>query len=1160
MEEHDIDATRVHGEDITKIRRTPTMDGASPDEETSVTSPSFMGDYTLHERLGSGGFAEVYLAEDQRTGRRVALKWLLPEVAYNSELVRRFQSVAERTQALKHPNIIAVYSYEVVEDRAAIVMEYVPGRSLGQILRERGTLPVDEALDVALQLCDALIYAHDNGFIHRDVKPDNVLITPEGKVKLGDFDIAKVTTSSTFTRLGMRIGTPYYMSPEQIRGQPDVDPRSDVFSMGTVLYQMVTGEVPAGHFGHPSELRPDLPRRLGSVILKALARDRGARYATIADLRNALAGTPETRRAQRQPFHFRNRRQPAQSIDDLVELCEKDWESARWHLVEGHFFRWLQVVRPELTHQTAKLLADEPDPDLALERLLHHLDPTLPDPVLAVNPEFEIDLGEMAAEEVRRHTIEVSNPSRGYLVGSAQPDRPWLEVGPTEFRLKEGEALQLTLSARALASLGEHTGQIILESNGGTINVPIGLCTARRLLFPKAGRSAGSVPELVELCNNNRDEATELFYQGAIEGWLEEGPMRFDLVARAQELSRRYDDSADQKDRAKGLRAFLLACDPEKQPATYEPFRFRRGEMANSIPALVELCERHWADAQWHLYGGHFATWLELVEPVLVSEAERIREREGDHDLGLELFLHLLDPERPFPLLEVSPQEVDLGSAAPDERKEFSVTVRNAGRGYLSGRFPWLEGEEAARQYFALGQAFGFIERAGSWYYCQPQGALEEQGEERIRLGHGLKASLDQFVHDPKLVEHLSAMIREKIREIGNERAAQILNEYLNQAQFREPDLIEVELELKELTQKFTPNWLRPEFRGYSFGCLAGESRTFHFVAEIPAELGRHSTAILVESNGGQVNLPVCVQVAPRLLFLQANVSVGSVEELAKVSSEFWGEARALWENGQVREWLHRGLMYFDLVDVADQLRSDSEISTDMQLTQFMLRACPDCQQWLPPCLRAGEDTVNLGVALNQTAPYHFRIGNIGGGDPTSLSVVERPVWLDTRIPAAEPSGVTLELVGNTRSLPKSGLFEGVLALELAGSFGGAELAPQRLTISVRMQVTDSLKVGQWRIPFDGEVQIRKKTVSVRTLWVCQIGLSALLIGVLAGLLMKKALWTIGTWLVLWLVGGVIWAVYGLGYRDPGSMVRDVLKWLKKVAREACRIVKDRMG
>lgn len=1157
MQEQHSDATQVHEEDVTKVHRTPPIDDISSANEASAIDLISTGDYTLHERLGTGGFAEVYLAEDHRTGRRVALKRLLQEIAHNSELVRRFQSVAEHTQALKHPNIITVYGYEIVEERPAIVMEYIPGRSLRQILKERGSLPVEEALDIAIQLCDALIYAHDNGFIHRDVKPDNILITPENVIKLGDFDIAKVTTSSTFTRVGSRIGTPYYMSPEQIRGQRDIDPRSDVFSMGTVLYEMLTGEVPVGHFGHPSESRPDLPRRLGSVVLKALARDRGARYATIRELRDALAGTPETRRAQRQPFHFRNRRQPAQTIDDLVELCETDWESARWHLLEGHFSRWLQAANPELADQAARLLTEEPDPDLALERLLHHLDPTLPDPVLSVDPEFEIDLGEMAAEEVRHHVIEVSNPSRGYLVGSAQSDQPWLEVSPAEFRLKEGEALELTLSARALAALGDHSGQIILQSNGGTVNVPVCLCTANRLLFPEAGRSAGSVAELVELCNKYRDEATELFYQGAIESWLEEGPMRFDLVARAQELSRRYGDSADPKDREKGLRALLLACDPEKRPAGHEPFRFRTGERADSIPGLVELCERHWADARWHLYEGHFATWLELVEPVLVSEAERIRTTESDHDMGLERFLHLLDPELPPPCLEVSPQEIDLGDAAPGERKEFSVTVRNAGRGYLSGRLPWLESVEAARQCFALGQAFGFIEKAGSWYHCWSGG---EPGESngKIRLGQGLKASLNQFVSDLDLVEGLSAMIEERIREVGNARTAQILEEYLSQRQFQDPDLVELETDLKALVRKFVPQWIYPEFDENSFGCLVGEAHAFPFTAEVPSEFGPQSTTILVESNGGQVDLPVCVHVAPRLLLPCANVSAGSVEELAAIGSKFWEEARALWKNDQIREWLHRGLMRFDLVDVADHFRNDFELSPDMQLAQFILRACPDCRQWLPPCLHVDQDFVDLGAVLHQAEPYELCINNMGGGDPAPLRIVECPAWLDTRIILAASSNIVLELIGRTHSLPRSGLFEGVLRLEMAGSFGGAELTPQCLVIPVNMRVIDSLKVGRWRLPFDGEAQIRGRTVSVRTLWVCGIGATALLLGILAGALLKKFSWALGTWLVLWLIGSVVWAVQGLGYRDLGSLTQDVLRWLKSVAEKVSHSIKTR--
>ncbi|NQT47750.1 MAG: serine/threonine protein kinase, partial [Chloroflexi bacterium] len=191
MDEHDLEPTRIHDEDLTRIHRTPPIHGKPPEQEALPSEPSLIGRYTLHRSLGVGAFAKVYLAEDD-TGHLVALKRLLPGVASSSEIVRRFRSVAERSRALKHPNIITVYGYEVVGEGPAIVMEYVPGQSLRQALRERGILPVDEALDVALQLCDALAYAHDTGFVHRDVKPDNVLVTPEGMVKLGDFDIAKI--------------------------------------------------------------------------------------------------------------------------------------------------------------------------------------------------------------------------------------------------------------------------------------------------------------------------------------------------------------------------------------------------------------------------------------------------------------------------------------------------------------------------------------------------------------------------------------------------------------------------------------------------------------------------------------------------------------------------------------------------------------------------------------------------------------------------------------------------------------------------------------------------------------------------------------------------------------------------------------------------------
>ena len=369
-----------------------------------------------------------------------------------------------------------------------------------------------------------------------------------------------------------------------------------------------------------------------------------------------------------------------------------------------------------------------------------------------------------------------------------------------------------------------------------------------------------------------------------------------------------------------------------------------------------------------------------------------------------------------------------------------------------------------------------------------------------------------------------------------------------------------MELELKELTQKPTPTWVHPEFQEYSFGCLATESRTMHFTAEIPAELGPHTTSIPIESTAGLIDLPVRVQVAPRLLFAQANVSVGSVEELAKASSRFWEEARLLWADGRVREWLHRGLMRFDLVDIADQLGGDPSVSFDMQFVRFMLQVCPDCRQWLPAYLQACEDSVDLGLTLNRTLPHHLRIDNLGGGEPSQLTIVACPSWLSTHIITAEPSGITLELVGNTHSLPRTGSFEEVLVLEWAGSYGGTELAPQRLTIPVGIEVIDSLNAGRWRIPFDGEAQVRGRVISVRTLWVCGIGLAAFAVGILAGILFKNALWTILILSVLWLAGSVLWAIHGLGYRDYGSVLQDTLVWLKKTIAEVRQMAKDRRG
>lgn len=1073
MDEHNLDKTQLHDRDAAQNSdKTQVYDRDTTQIHSAPSTPaggggatSTAGRFTLHECLGVGGFAEVFLAEDLETGQKVALKRLLPDPAASSEIVHRFQSVAEHTRDLDHPNIIAVYGHEWVDGVPAIVMEYVPGESLRKRLEREGALAEQAILEIALPLCDALTHAHQHGFIHRDVKPDNVLITPEGVVKLGDFDIAKVSVSSAMTRIGARMGTPYYMSPEQLRDAQDVDARSDVFSMGVLLFEMATGEVPTGRFGHPSELNPDLPRRLGSVILKALARDRGARYDSIQELRDALTGSQQSAEAQERPFYFRNQARPAGTIGELIEYCERDWESARWHLEQDHFDRWLTVVEPDLAQKVRQAIVDEPDPDLALERLVHELDSTLPDPVLAVNPEFEIDLGEMAPDETRSQVLAVSNPSRGYLVGSIDTDATWLSVSPQEFRLKEGESISVSLKAQAPSGYREHTGQVSLESNGGTILVPVRLQTAHRLLFPQADRSAGTVKELVELCNRYRDEAIDLFYSKDIERWLETSVLRFDLVHHAQTLRQRHGETQEREQRETGLRTFLLYCDPEKRPAGHEPFTFRTGDIAETVPDLVQLCESHWDDAKWHLYEGHFATWLEIVEPVLVAETERIRETEKDRDLGVERFLHLLVPDLPNPQLQidVDPPQLDFGKAAPGERVEFSVTVRNAGRGYLSGLLTVEEVDLTGSGPLDLEKCIIVL--------CPACGAAQTLGSHFCRQ---CGETLDKF------------------------------------------------------------------------GCMPGGSSKFRFVLSLPKELGTSRLTLSAKSNGGQEKIEGSVEIARRLLLPEAGFSVGSMEELARAGHDAWKEVRTLWTDGQIREWLHQGLRRFDWVDVADHLKSDPALSTDVQIIRFMLHTSPESQPWLPPYLQLDQKMVDLGEVLNRAPPYVVALRNLGGDEPRGIRVTASPSWLRVTTRRASTAGIELELWGDARDLKGGQAYRDTVKLEWLGTSDRTTLAPQHFELDVRMQAAKGIQVGQRRLAFEGKTTLAGQEFDVWVLWIAGIGLAALLVGILIVVLAQEWLWAVATWLLLWLAGSVAWAMYGLGWSSVRIIIRQVIQRIKQ--------------
>lgn len=262
-----------------------------------------LGKYQLVERLGRGGMAEVYKAYQPGVERHVAIKVMHGHLSDNQELVQRFQREARSIGQLQHQHIGRVIDFDVEADVYYMVMEYIQGGALDSYLKQKKVLPVDEAVDITLQLADALAYAHQRGMIHRDIKPGNILFTDESHshALLTDFGIARLLDEQQMTMTGALVGTPNYMSPEAAQGEV-CDARSDIYSLGVVLYELVTGRTPYAAdtpysfllkqanepLPPPRTLNPKLPAALETTILKALAKEPAKRYQSAGDFATAL--------------------------------------------------------------------------------------------------------------------------------------------------------------------------------------------------------------------------------------------------------------------------------------------------------------------------------------------------------------------------------------------------------------------------------------------------------------------------------------------------------------------------------------------------------------------------------------------------------------------------------------------------------------------------------------------------------------------------------------------------------------------------------------------------------------------------------------------------------------------------------------------------------
>lgn len=273
------------------------------------------GRYKLLKYIGGGGMANVYLARDIILERDVAVKILRLDFANNDDFIRRFHREAQSATSLSHPNIVDIYDVGEEGSIYYIVMEYVDGQTLKQFIQQNSPVSVDQAVDIMLQITSAIRHAHDNNIIHRDIKPQNILIDYDGNVKITDFGIAVALSSTTITQTNTVLGSVHYISPEQARGGLATK-KSDIYSLGIVFFELLTGKLPfSGESAvsiaikhlqsdtpHPRSLNPEIPQSVENIILKCTAKDPYYRYEDVEELREDLLTCLEPGRLNEPPF------------------------------------------------------------------------------------------------------------------------------------------------------------------------------------------------------------------------------------------------------------------------------------------------------------------------------------------------------------------------------------------------------------------------------------------------------------------------------------------------------------------------------------------------------------------------------------------------------------------------------------------------------------------------------------------------------------------------------------------------------------------------------------------------------------------------------------------------------------------------------------------
>ncbi len=380
------------------------------------------GRYRVVKRLGSGGMADVYLVEDQQLGRRIALKLLYRHLAEDVQFVERFRREASSAAGLQHPNIVSIFDRGEWNGTYYIAMEYVEGHTLKEVIRERGPAPPEAATDIVLQILRAARFAHQRGVVHRDLKPQNVLIDGDGRVQVTDFGIARAGASD-MTETGSIMGTAQYLSPEQAQGRP-VDARSDLYSIGIILYELLTGRVPFDAESPvsvalkqvseapvpPRRLDAALPPALEGVVMRALEKDPARRFQNADEFIEALHAarlSPEAVVVEEQA-----------PIEEILE--EDDRQGRRWWL-------WLLILLALAAIAFGAYLLLKPE-QVEVPNVIGRTSSTASQ--ILQNRGFEVQIDPAVNADVPRDQVFAQNPRPGQTADEGSTVHLRVSSGP----------------------------------------------------------------------------------------------------------------------------------------------------------------------------------------------------------------------------------------------------------------------------------------------------------------------------------------------------------------------------------------------------------------------------------------------------------------------------------------------------------------------------------------------------------------------------------------------------------------------------------------------------------------------------------------------------------------------------------------------------------